>query len=190
MKKIVLDIETKNSFAEVGRDMMNLEISLLVIYDYEADEYTSYMEQDFPQLWPILESADMIIGWNSDGFDIPLLNKYYPGDLTKIRGLDMMEKLRQVLGHRVSLDNVAAGTLGANKIAKGLEAVAWWKEGKIDKIREYCIEDVRLTKEVYDYAMQNQHLKFKDLNDIKTVNIDTSSWEDNQDKSINMTLPI
>lgn len=192
MKKIVFDIETKNTFAEVGsRDATALDISLLVVYDYETDAYTSYMEEDFPKLWKVLENTDLIIGFNSDGFDIPILNKYYPGDLTKIKSLDILDKFRQVAGVRIGLDAIASATLGTGKIAKGLDAVTWWKEGKIDKIREYCIEDVKVTKGVYDYVMRYGHLKYKTFDgQVQLVNIDTQGWEDLEKTGpINYTLP-
>ncbi|KKR13129.1 MAG: DEAD/DEAH box helicase domain protein [Candidatus Falkowbacteria bacterium GW2011_GWA2_39_24] len=113
MKKIVLDIETQNTFNEVGsRDPLALSISLLVVYDYTTDQYYSFLENEFSQLWKIIENADMIIGYNSDYFDIPLLNKYYPGDLTKIKSLDILAEIRKVINKRISLDSVAAGTLG------------------------------------------------------------------------------
>ncbi len=193
MKKIVFDIETKNSFAEVGsRKSTALDISLLVVYDYETDEYTSYMEEDFPKLWKVLENTDLLIGFNSDGFDVPLLNKYYPGDLTKIKSLDILEKFRQVAGMRIGLDAIALATLGVGKTAKGLDAVTWWKEGKIDKIREYCIGDVKVTKRIYDYVREHGHLKYKNFEgELQQVNIETKGWEDLEEAGpINYTLPI
>jgi len=190
MKKIVLDIETQNTFNEVGsRDPLALSISLLVVYDYTTDQYYSFLENEFSQLWKIIENADMIIGYNSDYFDIPLLNKYYPGDLTKIKSLDILAEIRKVINKRISLDSVAAGTLGTHKIAKGLEAVAWWQQGEIEKIRKYCQEDVKITKDVYDFAMANQYLRYEVMNDVQQFPINTSDWEKPSNTSINYTLP-
>jgi len=190
MKKIVLDIETQNTFNEVGsRDPLALSISLLVVYDYTTDQYYSFLENEFSQLWKIIENADMIIGYNSDYFDIPLLNKYYPGDLTKIKSLDILAEIRKVINKRISLDSVAAGTLGTHKIAKGLEAVAWWQQGEIEKIRKYCQEDVKITKDIYDFAMANQYLRYKVMNDVQQFPINTSDWEKPSNTSINYTLP-
>ena len=137
MRKIILDIETQNSFQEVGSSSaVDLDISLLVIYDYEDGKYKTFMEKDFPELWKILEQTDLIIGYNSDHFDIPLLNKYYSGDLSQIKSLDLLVPIRESLGRRVRLDSVAAGTLGKNKSGNGLEAIEWWKNGEIDKIKK------------------------------------------------------
>jgi len=190
MKKVVLDIETQNTFNEVGsRDPLALSISLLVVYDYTTDKYYSFLENELSQLWRLLENADMIIGYNSDYFDIPLLNKYYPGDLTKIKSLDLLAEIKKSINKRISLDSVAAGTLGTRKIAKGLEAVAWWKQGEIEKIRKYCQEDVKITKDIYDFAMKNQYLRYQVMNDVQRFPIDTANWEKPKQTSINYTLP-
>lgn len=190
MRKIVLDIETKNTFQEVGKaDPTLLDISVVCIYDSESDSYESFLQEDFMKLWPILERADVIITFNGDHFDIPLLNKYYSGDLTKIKSLDVLKEVRKSLGFRVGLDNIASATLGKGKIGHGLEAIEWWKNGEIDKIIKYCIEDVRITKEVYDYAMKNQALKYKEGESVIEFKIDTTDWEMKQDTVMTFSLP-
>ena len=84
MRKITFDLETRNIFEEVGsNESTSLDISVVCIHDSLTDEYTSYLQEDFPKLWPVLEQADMLITFNGDHFDIPLLNKYYSGDLSK-----------------------------------------------------------------------------------------------------------
>jgi DNA polymerase elongation subunit (family B) len=91
MRKVVFDIETKNIFQDVGKnDPTLLDLSVVCIYDSETNAYTCYEESQLKDLWPILEKTDLLIGYNSDHFDIPLLNKYYPGDLTKIKSLGIM----------------------------------------------------------------------------------------------------
>ncbi len=191
MRKIVFDVETKNSFQEVGStDPAALDISLLVIYDYTTDTYQSFMEADFPKLWRILEQTDLIIGYNCDHFDIPVLNKYYPGDLTNIKTLDLLVEIKNALGKRVRLDAIAEATLGTNKTGGGLDAIKWWRQGEIEKIRSYCEMDVKITKEVYEYALKHQSLKLKDFDGIKTFPIKTAHWEKAAGKgALNYTLP-
>jgi len=190
MRKITFDIETKNFFQDVGsNDPADLDISVVCLHDSADDEYKSFLEQDFNKLWPILEQADMLITWNGDHFDIPLLNKYYPGDLKKIKSLDLMKEVQKVVGRRLKLDGVGEATLGRNKSGNGIEAVEWWRKGEIDKIVEYCIEDVRLTRDLYDYAVTNSHLKFKDFGTIKEIKLNTADWEVPQSSAMTFTLP-
>src|SRR3989338_7402714 len=149
-KEIVLDIETQNTFEEVGGWFHDrLSISLVGAYFYETDEYATYLEPDLPKLWPRLERADRIIGYNQKSFDNQVMNNYYAGDLNRLPQLDLLEQLQLSLGYRVKLDDVAHATLGMGKTGHGLQAVEFWKEGKIKELADYCLQDVRITKEVY-----------------------------------------
>ncbi len=193
MRKITFDIETKNFFADVGsNDPTALDISVVCIHDSLDGEYKSFLEADFPRLWPILEKADTLITWNGNHFDIPLLNKYYSGDLSKIRSIDLMAEVRTAIGRRLKLDTVAEATLKKNKSGNGFDAVNWWNTGEIDRIIKYCIEDVKITKEIYDYAVKNGKLLYKDLGvggTIREIKLDTSDWEKKQEHAMTFTLP-
>ncbi|HYC34644.1 MAG TPA: ribonuclease H-like domain-containing protein [Candidatus Paceibacterota bacterium] len=192
MRKIFFDIETRNIFDDVGKaDPTLLDISIVCAFDSETNEYTSYLQEELHKLWPLIEKADMLVTFNGDYFDIPLLNKYYGGDLTKIKSLDLLTEVKKSLGRRVGLGNIAEATLGVGKSANGLEAVKWWKEGNIEDIRKYCIQDVKVTKEVYEYALKNGKLKYKDGETVKEINIDASSWETKPEESgaMNFSLP-
>ena len=192
MRKIVFDVETKNIFQDVGsNDPAALDISVVCVYDSLTDSYTSYLEKDFKNLWPLFEQADMLIGFNSDHFDIPILNKYYHGDLGKIKSLDILKEVHKSLGRRIKLDNIAEATLGKNKSGHGLEAITWGKNGEIDKLIKYCTDDVKITKEIYEYALKNGKLKYKDFSGaVKDVALDTANWEKKSESSMNFSLGI
>jgi DEAD/DEAH box helicase domain-containing protein len=189
MRKIIFDIETSNLFTDVGSsDAADLDLSVVCIYDTETEKYSSYFQEELKDLWPILEKADMLIGYNSDHFDIPLLNKYYSGDLTKIKSLDILKEIKNSLGRRLKLDTIAEATLGTNKSGNGLEAVVWWKQGKKEEVKKYCMDDVKITREIYEYAMKNGHLKYKDMGVIKEIKLDTSKWNKKNDAAMTHTL--
>ena len=191
MRKIVFDIETKNDPADTGFefDPAKLDLSMVCIYDSETDAYASFLENELPRLWPIIERADMLIGYNSDHFDIPLLNRYYTGDLSRIKSLDLLKEVKNVLGRRLRLDSLAEATLGKKKIGSGLQAVRWWRAGEIEKVRAYCLEDVKITKELYDYARANNLLKYKDLGEIRDIKLDPSQWEKQEASGMTHSLP-
>ena len=190
MRKIVFDIETRNIFDDVGKaDPALLDISIVGVYDYETDKYTSYLVEELPKLWPLIEQAELLIGFNSDHFDIPLLNKYYNGDITKIKSLDILAEVRKSLGRRVGLGNIAEATLGYGKNGHGLQAIEWWKKGDIESIRKYCIQDVKVTKEIYEYALKHKLLKYKDGATAKDVIMDTTNWESINNQAMTFSLP-
>lgn len=178
MRAITFDIETKMTpFTRGHLDVNKLEITVVGIHDSETNTYDSFLADELPKLWSVIEKADMLIGFNSDTFDIPLLNRYYPGDLSKIRSLDILAEVYKTLGRRIRLESLAQATLGRGKKGDGLKAGEWWEQGLFDKVREYCLEDVRLTRELYDFAREHGHLKYKDLNKKRDIKLDTSGWE-------------
>lgn len=191
LRKIVFDIETSNTFDEVGsNDSSKLDISIVGVYDSLTDAYTSYGLDELSRLWPMLEKADLLIGYNSDHFDIPLLNKYYPGDLTNIKSIDLLVEVRNVIGRRLKLDTLAEATLGEKKSGHGLQAIQWWREGKYDLVRKYCLDDVRITKEIYDYARTNKKLLYTDFGELKEIKLNTKGWEKEIDNgALTHTLP-
>ncbi len=190
MRKITFDIETKNTFEEAGsREPAALNMSVVCIHDSFTGKYTSYLEKDLKDLWPILEQADLLITFNGEHFDIPILNKYYSGDLTKIKHIDLLKEVKDVLGRRLKLDSIASATLGTKKSGNGLEAIEWWNNGEIEKLIKYCIDDVRITKELYDYARANNHLKFQDNGNIKEIKLNTTDWETSPGGAMTFTLP-
>ena len=177
MRAVTFDIESISESAVRGRiDVAEQELTVVAIHDSDTDTYTAYTREELPQLWPIIERADLLIGFNSDTFDIPLLNRYYPGDLSRIRSLDLLSEVAEVLGRRIRLQSLAEATLGKGKAGDGMKAQDWWREGKRDKVKEYCIEDVRLTRALYDYALAHGVLKYKDLREIRDIKLDTSRW--------------
>jgi len=191
MRKIVFDIETSNTFKDVGSsNPTDLDLSVVCIYDYETDKYSCFYKEELGQLWKIIENTDMIIGYNSNHFDLPLLNKYFPGDLFQIKSLDILEYIYDALGRRIKLDIIAEATLNEKKSAHGLQAIRWWAEGEYEKVADYCKQDVKVTKDIYDYAISNGKLKYKDLGKDKEFDVDTKDWEKLTAKSsLTHTLP-
>lgn len=160
-REVVLDIETRNTFQDVGAyNPSLLQVSLVGCYFYETDTYEAFLEEDLPKLWPRLERADRIIGYNLIGFDYPCLQTYYSGDMMRLPTVDLLVEIEKKLGFRIKLDDVAQATLGVGKSGHGLMAVEYWKKGEIEKLKEYCLQDVRVTKDVYEYALQNGHVRF------------------------------
>jgi hypothetical protein len=187
---VVFDIETSNTFQDIGvNDPSKLDISIVATFDSLSQKYRSYSVAEFPELWKVIEKAEILIGYNSDHFDIPLLNKYYPGNLDCIKSLDLLVEIKNSLGRRIRLDTVADATLGEHKSGHGLQAIEWWREGKEDLVRKYCIDDVRITKEVYDYALKHKKVKYKDFGEIKDIRLDTSKWHILEKPTLTHTLP-
>ncbi len=182
MRKITFDIETTNTFQEANStEPKDLDLAVVCIHDSETNSYSHFFKENLNELWPILESADLLIGFNSNHFDIPLLNKYYAGNLFEIKSLDLLEKVQEVLGRRIKLDDLAFATLGEKKSGNGLESIVWWRNGEIDRVVEYCKQDVKVTKDIFDYAIKNGKLKYPKNNAgqivVSDLILNTNDWE-------------
>lgn len=171
MKKIVLDLETQNAFSDVGGRNKNhlLKVSVCGVYDYSQDKYTCFTEGEMPKLAELLQTADQIIGFNIRSFDFEVLRPYLNFDVQSLPTLDIIEDVQTYLGRRVGLNALAQGSLGAAKSGNGKEAVLYWRNGRHDLLKKYCLEDVRITKEIYEYGLKNQKILYKDFFEIKEI---------------------
>ena len=159
----VFDVETKRSAAEVGgwhrADRMG--ISVAILYDSASDSFKTYLEKDIPDLIKDLQSFELVVGFNNKQFDNRVLSAYTVFNLESLPTLDIMDVIKDRLGYRLSLDRLAEHTLGVKKSANGLQALQWYKEGKIDEIISYCRQDVKITRDLFLFGLKNSYLLFQ-----------------------------
>jgi DEAD/DEAH box helicase domain-containing protein len=162
---VYFDLETQRSANDVGgwnrKDKMGLSIA--VTFSTRSGQYHIYSEDDAPALCEELRSADLVVGFNHVQFDLPVLQPYSTWNLADHTiNLDLMVDLEKRLGHRLKLDAIASATLGFGKTADGLEAIRWWREGRLMDIARYCAYDVKVTKLVHEFGVRHGHVKFVD----------------------------
>ncbi|HUJ09396.1 MAG TPA: ribonuclease H-like domain-containing protein [Verrucomicrobiae bacterium] len=161
---VYFDLETQKSAAEVGgwhrkRDMC---MSVGVTYATGEGEYHIFGEAHVDDLIRQLMRADLVVGFNIFNFDYEVLTHYTPLDLHQVPTLDLMVDLEKILGHRLSLDAVAKATINAPKVADGMAALRWWKEGRLLDIAEYCCFDVKITKQLHEHGRQYGEVSYID----------------------------
>jgi len=171
--EVIFDLETKQLFSDVGsHDPRKLGVSVLSLYQRRVDDnineiegsMQSFWEADFPKLWPILEQADRIIGFNSLHFDVPALQPYAPFDLKTLPHFDILDIVKNVYGRRVGLSVLARDTLKHTKSDIGINAVLYWAKGdqkSLDELKSYCEMDVATTRDLYDYGLKHKKLIFR-----------------------------
>jgi DEAD/DEAH box helicase domain-containing protein len=176
MNYIVFDIETTTEIR--NPDLSDLEIAVVSVYEKNTDVTKSFLADQFTEMWPIFERADALVGYNSNHFDIRLLNRFYNGDLTNIKSIDLLDHIKDSFGKKPKLDSVAEATLGKKKIGHGLDAIEWWKQGRVNDVVKYCEEDVKITKELFEYILDNKSVKLKEkiTGKILEIEIDTTDW--------------
>lgn len=166
MLQLILDVETKKSFDEVGGFFPDkLGISFVGVCVREnttgPGEMLSFFEKDLPTLFPLLERADVVVGFNIDNFDMQTFLPYYQGDITSIPTLDLMVRIKDSVGHRIGLDAVAQETLGSGKGGNGLDAIRFFQTQQWEKLKEYCLQDVAVTRDIYDFGVAKGMVKFR-----------------------------
>lgn len=166
MRELIFDVETKQTFDDVGGYFPEkLDISF-VGSCWRPDgagsegEMRGFFEKDLPDFFELMEEADVVIGFNSDNFDLPTFTKYFKGNIKEIPSLDLMARIKKSSGHRIGLDAVAQATCGVKKSGHGLDAIRYFREGRLQELADYCLQDVRVTREVYDYGLKNGAVKF------------------------------
>lgn len=182
---IVLDLETQKSFKEVGgkAKLDKLRISVAGLYDYSIDQFLTYEEKDLMLLDKRLQNIDLIIGFNIRRFDMPVLAPYVFGDVEKFPVLDLMEAVERSRGHRASLDSIAGPTLNQRKSGSGMDAITLFQEKRMDELKRYCLDDVRLTRDIYEYGCREGKVFFTSTWDYKTYEIPVS-WKQETEKML------
>jgi DEAD/DEAH box helicase domain-containing protein len=161
-KVVVFDLETQKLAQEVGgwRNVSQMRLSLGVAYT-EEDGFTTYTEETVGKLIELLQSSDLIVGFNHVRFDYEVLRAYTNEDLRRLPNLDILQEVEDRLGHRLNLDHLAEHTLGIRKSGSGLEAIRWYREGRMDLLEKYCTHDVRITRDLYRFGLENGFLRYQ-----------------------------
>src|SRR6266567_4532410 len=163
MKNIVyFDLETQKSADEVGGwdKIGQMRMSVGVTYSTKRGDYRIYDEKQVNGLIRELQRADLVVGFNNLRFDYEVLHGYTALDLRQLPTLDMLVVLQNQLQHRLSLDSIATATFGVEKTAEGMQAIEWFKQGKLLEIAEYCCYDVKITRLVHEFGVQNRQLHY------------------------------
>ena len=191
MKKfpVVIDLETKYTFRDFS-EHAKLGITVLGLFDYENKLRRIFTEKDLNDLFPILEKCSYIIGFNINSFDLPVLQPYYPGDIKHFKTFDILDDIKRILGKRLSLNDTVKVTLGKKKTGHGLEAIDLYKEGKLEELKKYCMDDVMLTKELFDYGVLNKKISYLNENGKVDIKVDWEKYmEDEGGGEMPLTLP-
>jgi DEAD/DEAH box helicase domain-containing protein len=165
LKNVVfLDVETQFLADEVGgwdkKELM--KVSVAVTYNTREKQYRQYTEATVPRLLDELFAADLVVGFNTLGFDYAVLQPYGLRPLAGLPSLDLLAEIKKTLGFRLKLDSLAQATLKAEKSADGLQAVAWFREGKLEQLLSYCQKDVEITHRLWAFGREFGYLLFED----------------------------
>lgn len=191
MKKhpVVFDLETKHTFREFS-EAKKLGISVISLYDYATAKGYVFTEQELGAVFPFFERASYLVGYNINSFDLPVFQAYYPGNTLSFATLDILDEIKNKIGKRLALNDIAHATLGKKKSGHGLQAIDFYKEGKWDELKKYCLDDTMITKEVFDYGIKYKEINYLNEYGKSSIAVDWGKYLEDQGKNNTaMTLP-
>lgn len=159
---LFLDLETQKTTDDVGgwEHAADMLVAVAVTFNTADERFHIYEEKDLPFLFDKLAEADLVVGYNIKKFDYSVLSRYAPANFSFPPTLDMMEDVGREAGHPVKMDNLAKTTLGVAKIGTGLEAVRLFQDGSMYELVDYCVQDVRITRDLYLHGLRNGNISF------------------------------
>ena len=160
---VYFDLETQKSAEDVGGwdKISAMRMSIGVTYSTARGSYRIYGENQVDELLGELQRADLVVGFNNLRFDYEVLHGYTTLDLRQVPTLDMLVDLQKSLQHRLSLDAVASATLGVEKTSEGLQAIRWFREGRLLEVAEYCCYDVKITRLVHEFGRHHRQVFYR-----------------------------
>lgn len=169
--KIVLDIETQKGFNEItSRDnLAELRVSVCGVYSYLNNKFFIFEELELKRLNDMLKEAELVIGFNVRRFDLPVLAPYLSFDVKTLKCLDILDEIKIKLGYRLKLDTVAYSTLGIGKTGSGLDALRFYREGKLEELKRYCLNDVKITRDLYEFGKRQGKILYRDGVGLKEI---------------------
>ena len=191
MKKqpVVFDLETKYTFREFD-DHKKLGVTVAAVYDYRDGQEKVFTEKEINSLFPIFENASYIIGFNINNFDLPVLSPYYPGNIRRFSTFDILDDIKNKIGKRLALNDVLQATLGKRKTGHGLMAIDLYKEGRWEELKKYCLDDVLLTKELFEHGAENGEINFLTEKGKAAIKVNWKRYlEENTNNDTHLTLP-
>jgi DEAD/DEAH box helicase domain-containing protein len=160
------DLETQRLAEEVGGwgNVHLMRLAVGVLYDKGANGFEVFTEEQVENMIERLRGFDLVVGFNVKRFDYRVLGAYTGFDFRQLPTFDILEDIYQRLGFRLSLGHLAEQTLGKTKIADGIQAVRWLREGKLDAVVEYCKDDVSITRDLFDFGLSQGYLVYQTKN--------------------------
>jgi len=140
---VILDLETKYTFRDFTQPH-KLGVSVISIYDYQRDNFFSFLEKDIDKVFSFLENSSYLIGFNIKEFDLKVLQGYYPGKVDNFPVFDLLEDIKRIVGKRLSLNDLLMATLNKKKTGHGLQAIEYFKKKEWEKLIQYCQDDVSM----------------------------------------------
>lgn len=168
-KLICWDLEILNPISDTlgGWDAArrgDCGISALVLSDSETGRFHIYDQHTLDDAVDHLNSADLLIGYNSINFDSEVIFGVTGRYITAPQ-YDILDEIWKALESRkkgYKLDDVAHATIGRAKNSNGQFATALAQKQHWGRLFDYCLNDVHLTRGIFNHIQDMGWIKGAD----------------------------
>lgn len=178
-KIAVFDAEIKERIENLPngwKDHHLMGVSVLVIFDYRTMRYRIFGDANIEEAISILNTYDIVVGFNTVGFDWKLLRATYPMLYQTTyakrvsKDFDILREIWISLGldpdnfngkthGGYKLDHVAEETVQLRKTGDGANAPKLYQQGLLFELIDYCVQDVKIEKELFEFAVRNKFVR-------------------------------
>ena len=177
MNYITFDIETYSPSNLSRIDTKEFRVSVIGAYISwlpKGHNYLAFFENEVKDFLKLLKMCDMVIGYNHIWFDLPVLQKYSDYDLLQLPCYDIMLEVERKIGSKLKLNDMCKANFGNEDIKTDSYSVYrhYHRDGKWYELMDYCLNDVRLTQQLFQLIFSEKRLNYYDLHILKQVELD------------------
>ena len=160
---VFFDLETQKSADEVGgwHNAQRMRLAVGVTHDTATGRTERFDEAGVGDLLARLAAADLVVGFNVLRFDYGVLRGYTDDDPAALPTFDLLDDVHRRIGFRLPMGHLAEETLGVPKSADGLQSLAWWREGEVERVADYCRRDVEILRGLFEHGVRHGFLRFR-----------------------------
>lgn len=158
-------------------DHAGMGITVIGAYDYETDRYHVFCKDNFSGFLDLLATHPCVVGFNNIGFDNKVILAQVEGSVREnlgkylnVASYDILVEIWRSLGldpfkfwygthGGYGLDAMCEANFGTKKTGNGALAPVDWQRGNIGTVIDYCLNDVKLTKQLLDTILRVGILK-------------------------------
>ncbi|HQU83885.1 MAG TPA: hypothetical protein PKY59_12195 [Pyrinomonadaceae bacterium] len=172
---LIYDIEIQNLIAKKGEevladfkyckgfdDFFGMGFACAATFDTARNEYRIFDEFMLEDLKGALHRTDVIVGFNCIRFDNKVLAPYEIS-IPENKCYDLLIEIAKAAGtpndyKGLSLGAICKANFGTEKTGDGKNAPILYQRGRFGELHDYCLADVRLTKQLLDKILECGHI--------------------------------
>lgn len=148
-------------YAAGWSDYLGMGISVIAAYDYREGRPRVFLKDNIDEFIVLYEDSDVVAGFNSEHFDVKLLDAHEFGKPDNHYDLYLAIKAAAEANQwrpGYKLGDCARANLGMDKTSDGAQAPILWQRGYHGKVIDYALNDIMMLKGLMDMVLKGTPL--------------------------------